>query len=124
MKRNTSIRLGLLATLFALGLTACASNPSNALVIPRENNQFDTVGLGKSKVAALNVAMQNVNSACRGKGSPVVVNEQTKYNGVINEDTGRIIEQVGAAVGAIAGVKAPGIARDDDYEVTLRFYCR
>lgn len=107
----------------ALLLAACATTP-NPLVIPRENNQYDTVGMGKTRVIALNQAMQSVNATCRGKGgNPVVINDETKYNGVVSEETGRLIERVGSAVGAIAGIASPNMSRDDDYQVTVHFRC-
>lgn len=106
-----------------LTLSACATTPYT-LVIPRENQQYDTIGMGKTRVAALSKAMQGAEQYCKNqRATPVVVNEQVKYNGVISEQTGRVVEQVGAVVGAITGVASPQLARDDDYEVSLRFRC-
>lgn len=107
-----------------LTLTACATTPQT-LVIPRENQQYDTVGMGKSRVIALGKAMQGAEQYCKNqRATPVVVDEQVKYHGVISEQTGRVVEQVGAVVGAITGVASPQLARDDDYEVNLRFRCQ
>jgi ABC-type Fe3+-hydroxamate transport system substrate-binding protein len=111
------------ALLPAVLLAACATTP-NPLVIPRENNQYDTVGIGKTRIIALNQAMQSVNTTCRSKGgNPVVISDETRYNGVVSEETGRLIERVGSAVGAIAGIASPNISRDDDYQVTVHFRC-
>lgn len=108
-----------------LTLTACTTTPQNYLVIPREHQQYDTIGTGKSRVAALGKAMQGAEEYCtRQRATPVVIDEQTKYNGVISEQTGRVVEQVGAVVGAITGVASPQLAREDDYEVSLRFRCQ
>lgn len=104
-------------------LSACASNPT-ALVIPRENNQFETIGMGKTRVIALGHAMQSATAACKNGSRPIVVNDQSQYRGVVNEQTGRIVDQVGGIIGAITGNSTPSISRDDDYEVTVRFYCQ
>lgn len=117
--RNASILLAGVLT-----LTACATTPST-LVIPRENQQYDTIGMGKTRVAAMSKAMQGAEQYCKNqRATPVVVGEQVKYNGVISEQTGRVVEQVGAVVGAITGVASPQLARDDDYEVSIRFRCQ
>jgi hypothetical protein len=114
-----------LATLSTLALlTACASTPTS-LVIPRENSQYDTVGIGKTRIIAMNQAMQSANSTCHAqRGQAIVISDKTRYNGVVDEQTGRIIERVGSAVGAIAGIVSPSISRDDDYEVTVTFRCQ
>jgi hypothetical protein len=114
-----------LATLSTLAvLTACASTPTS-LVIPRENSQYDTVGMGKTRIIAMNQAMQSANSTCHAqRGQAIVISDKTRYNGVVDEQTGRIIERVGSAVGAIAGIVSPSISRDDDYDVTVTFRCQ
>jgi hypothetical protein len=113
-----------LSTLGILMITACTTAPST-VIIPRENQQYDTIGLGKNRVIALQKAMQGAEQYCKNQRStPVVLNEQIKYHGVMSEQTGRIVEQVGAVVGAMTGVNSPQIARDDDYEVNIHFRCQ
>ncbi len=113
---------GLLA---ALTLTACATTPKNPLVLARADNSYETIGQGKTRTQALSQALDNARSTCRSQ-QPIIQNEQTRYQGVISEQTGRVIEQVGTVVGAITGQRDLGgrLARDDDYEVTLKFTCR
>lgn len=119
------LKILLLAALVpSLLLAACATTPSS-LVIPRENSQYDTVGVGKTRLVAMNQAIKSANSTCQSqRGQMVVVSDKTRYNGVVDEQTGRIIERVGSAVGAIAGIASPSMSRDDDYEVTVTFRCQ
>ena len=41
----------------ALGLTACASTPTNTLAIQKENNQYEVTGIGKTSLIAKNNAV-------------------------------------------------------------------
>ena len=41
----------------ALGLTACASTPTNTLAIQKENNQYEVTGVGKTNLIAKNNAI-------------------------------------------------------------------
>ena len=95
------------------------------LVLARADNSYETIGQGKNRTQALSQALDNARSTCRSQ-QPIIQNEQTRYQGVISEQTGRVIEQVGTVVGAITGQRDLGgrLARDDDYEVTLKFTCR
>lgn len=107
-----------------LMLTACTTMPNATNAIQRENNQFEVTGLGKSSTLAMNNAISAANKTCRNS-SPVVVNEKPKYNGIGDEKTGRLIEQAASVVGVLTGSKnSKGISRDDDYEMTLTFYCK
>ncbi|XID74172.1 hypothetical protein ACF3NA_06290 [Alkanindiges sp. WGS2144] len=109
--------------LAGLVLAGCTTNPNATTAIQRENNQFEVTGLGKSRTIAMNNAVNAANKTCRNS-SPVVVNEQVKYNGIGNEQTGRIIEQAASVVGVLSNSKSGSIGRDDDYETTLTFYCK
>ena len=52
-------------------------------------------------------------------------NEATIHaNGVIDERTGRMIEQGASVVGAVFGQATPNLSRDDDYEYQIKFQCR
>lgn len=113
----------ILATFGVAMLAGCAVTPPSAPVIQRENNQFETTGVGKTRAIALQAAMVSANKTC-GRNQTIVLKDEVKYNGVVDEKTGRLIEQVGGAIGVLTGMKNPQIARDDDYEVTVTFYCR
>jgi hypothetical protein len=104
-------------------LAGCAVTPLGPPVIQRENNQFETTGAGKTRAIALQSAMTSANKTC-GSNQTIVVQDVVKYNGLVDEKTGRLIEQVGGVVGVLTGMKNPQIARDDDYNVTVTFYCR
>lgn len=114
---------GLLLT--SLVISGCATAPlDSTTVIQRENNQFEVTGLGKTKVLATNNAVTSANKFCKGKNT-VVVNQQVKYNGVVEEKTGRMIDQAAGVIGVLlGGGKTPSMSRDDDYEVNLQFYCQ
>lgn len=110
--------------LTGLILSACSTMPTATNAIQRENNQFEVTGLGKSSTMAMNNAISAANKTCRNS-NPVVVNEKAKYNGIGDEKTGRLIEQAASVVGVLTGAKTgSGISRDDDYEMTLSFYCK
>ena len=106
----------------ALALTACASNPSMTTAIQRENNQFEVTGLGKSRTIAMNNAANAANKTCR-RAQAVITNEEIHYNGIVSEQTGRVIEQATSVIG-IFSKNIPSVSRDDDYEAKLTFYCK
>lgn len=113
----------LIATLAAaLALSACQSTQSSP-VIQRANSIYETTGLGVSKVKAQQNAINSAKSTCRSR-QVIVVNDKTKYNGVLDERAGRMIGQVGAVVGSVLGKGSPDLSRDDDYEYTINFRCQ
>ncbi len=114
-------KLALPLLMSAVALSACQSKPT-APVIQRPNNVYETTGLGKTKIIAQQNAVKNAKQQC-GRYNPVVIKDTTKYNGVIDEGTGRVIDQVGTVIGGILGKATPKIARDDDYEYTISFRC-
>jgi hypothetical protein len=107
----------------AIGLTACATQPTSSLAIQKENNQYQVTGIGKNKITAQNNAVKAAQSTCKRGTAPVVSNESTQYNGVVDESTGKIINQAGSIAGAILG-KDVNISQDTDYNVSLDFYCK
>lgn len=116
-------RFSCLAGLIAL--TGCATQPPLPAVMMRENNQYEVVGQGPSRAIARERAVQAANTTCnRGGYAAVIASDQERYNGVLGEQTGRVIDNVGRAVGAVTGIRTPTMTRDDDYELTLRFYCK
>ena len=110
-----------------LGLTACASTPTNTLAIQKENNQYEVTGIGKSSLISKNNAITAANNACGKKATPVIVNEKTEYNGalkgVVDEQTGQMIQAATTVLGTLAG-KSGSLARDEDYQTVLTFTCR
>ena len=105
-----------------LTLTACQSTPT-APVMQRANSTFETTGLGKTKVQAQQQALDSAKKTC-GMRQPIVLTDNVTYNGVLDERTGRMIDQVGSVVGAVLGAKSPDLSRDDDYEYTISFRCQ
>lgn len=105
-----------------MGLTACQSTPSTLPVIQRPNSVFETTGLGKTKQLAKTQAISYATQQCRGK-SPIVLTDDYKYNGVLDEGLGRVADQAIGVLGGLIGSKK-SIARDDDYEYTITFRCQ
>lgn len=113
-------------TVSALLLTACASNPTSTAAIQKENNQFEVTGVGKTNLIAKNNAVDAANKTCK-RSTAIVVDEKTNYNGVlkgvVDEDTGKMVEAAASVIGSISGKNA-SLSKDDDYQTTLTFYCK
>lgn len=111
----------------ALGLTACASTPTHTLAVQKENNQYEVTGIGKTNLIAKNNAIQAAQKTCTRNTSPVVVDEKTVYQGVlkgvVDEQTGKMVEAAAGVLGSITGKNA-SLAKDDDYQTTLTFSCK
>ena len=111
----------------ALGLTACASTPTNTLAIQKENNQYEVTGIGKTSLIAKNNAVSAAQKTCTRNTSPIVVDEKTAYQGVlkgvVDEQTGKMVEAAAGVIGTLTGKNA-SLAKDDDYQTTLTFYCK
>lgn len=106
--------------LMAVALTACQTS---APVISRSNATYETIGLGKSKNAARQHALTSAKQQC-GLRTPIVLKDSVRYNGVLDERTGRLVEQGAVVVGSVLGRNVPSLARDDDYEYTVSFRCQ
>jgi len=113
----------LTATLVAaLALSACQSTPSSP-VIQRANSIYETTGIADTKVKAQQNAIDSAQNTCRSQ-QVIIVDDNVKYNGILNERTGRMVGQVGAVVGSIFGTGTPDLSRSDDYEYTISFRCQ
>jgi uncharacterized membrane protein len=106
----------------ALALSACQTSPSSP-VIQRANSLYETTGIAKTKLQAQKNALDSAKTTCRSK-QVIVVDDQVKYNGILNESTGRMIGQASAVLGTILGTGSPNLSRDDDYEYMLSFRCQ
>ncbi len=106
----------------ALVLSACQSTPSSP-VIQRANSIYETTGIADTKVKAQQNAIDSAQKTCRSK-QVIIVDDNVKYNGILNERTGRMVGQVGSVVGSIFGTGTPDLSRDDDYEYTINFRCQ
>lgn len=105
-----------------LGLSACQTTPT-APVMQRANSTYETTGLGKTKVQAQQNALTSAKKTC-GIRQPIVLTDNVKFNGVLDERTGRMVEQAGSVIGAVLGTRTPNLSRDDDYEYTINFRCQ
>ena len=111
----------------ALALTACSTNPTNTTAIRKENNQFEVTGLGKTQVIAKNNALNASSKSCGSRSTAIIVDELSTYDGalkgVVDEQTGQIIQAAATVLGNIAGT-GNSINSDDDYQTTLTFRCQ
>ena len=115
--------LTLTATLAAaLALSACQSTPSSP-VIQRANSIYETTGIADTKVKSQQNAIDRAQKTCRNK-QVIIVDDKVKYNGILNEQTGRMIGQAGAVIGSIFGTGSPDLSRKDDYEYMINFRCQ
>ena len=106
----------------ALALSACQSTPSSP-VIQRANSIYETTGIADTKVKAQQNAIDSTQKTCRNK-QVIIVDDKVKYNGILNEQTGRMIGQAGAVIGSIFGTGSPDLSRKDDYEYMINFRCQ
>ncbi|OUY07451.1 hypothetical protein [Acinetobacter populi] len=123
MKNTFKPLITVMSVCAVIGLTACATQPTSSLAIQRENNQYQVTGIGKNKITAQNNAVKAAQNTCKRGTTPVVSNESTQYNGVVDESTGKIINQAGSIAGVFLG-KDVNLSQDTDYNVTLDFYCK
>jgi hypothetical protein len=105
-----------------LGLSACQTTPTSP-VMQRANSTYETTGLGKTKVQAQQNALNSAKKSC-GMREPIIINDSVKFNGMLDERTGRMVEQAGSVLGAVLGTRTPNLSRDDDYEYTINFRCQ
>ena len=117
--KTTSLTAALAAM---LALSACQSTPSSP-VIQRANSVYETTGIADTKVKAQQNAIDSAQKTCRSK-QVIIVDDNVKYNGILNERTGRMVGQVGSVVGSIFGTGTPDLSRDDDYEYKINFRCQ
>lgn len=111
------------ALVVALMLSACQSTTPTSPVIQRANSLYETTGLGVNKIKAQQQALDSAQKTCNRK-QVIVVEDKVKYNGVLNERAGRMVEQVGTVVGSVLGTGNKDLSRDDDYEYTINFRCQ
>jgi len=118
---NKTASLGAILT-SVLVLSACQSTPSSPL-IQRANSIYETTGIADTKVKAQQNAIDSAQKTCRSK-QVIIVDDNVKYNGILNERTGRMVGQVGSVVGSIFGTGTPDLSRNDDYEYKINFRCQ
>lgn len=118
---NKTASLGAILT-SVLVLSACQSTPSSP-VIQRANSIYETTGIADTKVKAQQNAIDSAQTTCRSK-QVIIVDDNVKYNGILNERTGRMVGQVGSVVGSIFGTGTPDLSRNDDYEYKINFRCQ
>ena len=102
-----------------LALSACQSTSSSSPVIQRANSTYETTGIGATKIKAQQNALDSAKKTC-GSRQVIVVEDKTKYNGILGERTGRVIGQIGGIFGKVP----TDTPRNDDYEYMINFRCQ
>lgn len=105
----------------SLILTACQTMTTSP-IIQRENKLYETTGLGKSKIIAQQNAINSANAQCGRLQKPIVVTDEVKYNGVLDENLGRVADKAVGVLSGILGHKT-SISQNDDYEYKISFRC-
>ncbi len=123
MNKNINLILKSIFITSSIGLVACASQPTSSLAIQKENNQYQVSGIGKDKLTAQNNATKAAQATCKRGTSPIVTKQNVEYSGVVDEKTGKVINQAGSIAGILLG-KEVSISQDTDYNITLDFYCK
>ena len=106
----------------ALALSACQTTPSSP-VIQRANSIYETTGISSTKIKAQQNALDSAKKTC-GSRQVIIVDDQVKYNGILNERTGRVLGQIGGVLGGVLGTGSPDTSRNDDYEYMINFRCQ
>lgn len=114
-----------LAALGALALLAgCATAPRMGSVIPKEGGVYQVISTGASEQEALESALHSAETTCRGRGlRHVVIEHRTEYKGLATEGTAQAIEKVRSIILGTTGQRAPQIAGEEDYRVSMQFRC-
>lgn len=123
MKTNIKRASSCFAVAAIILATGCATQPTASLAIQKDNNQYQVTGMGKDKISAQNNAVKAAQQTCKRGTAPIVTNQSTQYNGIVDEQTGKIIHQAGSIAGIFLG-KDVNIQQDTDYNITLDFYCK
>ncbi|WP_353891977.1 hypothetical protein [Faucicola atlantae] len=79
--------------------------------------------MAKPKWYAQTNALNYARQQCRRR-TPIVLSDTYRYNGVLDENMGRVADQAIGVLGGMVGMKKTSIARDDDYEYTITFRCQ
>lgn len=109
------------ALLLGVLLTACQSTPTS--VIARADHSYEVSGYGKTKAIATTQAMMLAKRQCAFR-QPIVINDQIRYRGVVDERIDRLIDKGVQMVEVITGQNNLSLAKDDDYEHSVSFRCR
>lgn len=112
------------AALSAVIITGCASGPQMGNVIPKSGGVYQAISDGSTKQEALESALFSAESTCKARNMRHVVSgEQTKYKGVVSEETNNVVNSAQGIITAVTGQWVPTLSKDDDYQVTLTFSC-
>ncbi|HEX4872390.1 MAG TPA: hypothetical protein VFV27_08765 [Nevskiaceae bacterium] len=106
----------------SLLLGACA--PRGGTVLPLPDQRYEASALGQSRDAATRSALQAAEQRCGREGArPVVLARAYEYQGLVDEQTRRALEQVQEVAVVSTGTVVPSLSRDDDYRAILQFRC-
>lgn len=108
-------------SLLAVG---CASSPRLGNVIPQTGGNYQVMTFGASNEEALESALHSAEVTCKAKNMHHIVSgQQTKYKGVVSEDTNKALNVAQQIIASTAYTWVPTLSRDDDYQMTMSFTC-
>nr|WP_319564227.1 hypothetical protein [uncultured Rhodoferax sp.] len=102
----------------------CASTPPLGNVIPQAGGSYQVISTGSTKNDALASALHTAESTCSArKMHHIVSGEQTKYKGVVSEETNTTLNKAQEIIAATTGAWLPTLSGDEDYQMTMSFSC-
>ena len=108
---------------FAAALAGCAT-PRTGTVIPREGGLYQVIATGQTEQRAMESALHSAESTCRGRGMRhIVLEHRAEYKGIGTESAAQAIEKVRRVLQGSTGQRAPEIAGEEDYRVSMQFRC-
>lgn len=109
---------------FAAFTAGCASTPPLGNVIPKAGGSYQVISTGSTKQEALASALHTAESTCNArKMRHIVSGEQTKYKGVVSEETNTTLNKAQELIAATTGAWLPTLSGSDDYQMTMTFSC-
>lgn len=118
------MKIKLAAAVALIALTAGCASEQMGNVIPKPNNRYDVVGKGASEDDAMQMSLKTAEATCKSRNMRhVVLGHQTKYKGLVSEQTNKVINTGASIIAALSTKAVPTLSDEDDYQVTMEFSC-
>ena len=93
---------------FAAFAAGCASTPPLGNVIPKAGGNYQVIASGSTKQEALASVLYTAESTCSArKMRHIVSGEQTKYKGLVSEETNTTMNKAQELIAATTGAWLP-----------------
>ena len=104
-------------------LSGCAATKMGN-VIPKENDLYQVISVGKTADAALASALYSAETTCKQRHlRHIVLEHKTEYKGLVSESAGQVIDKALEIILQETGGKSPTISEENDYRTTMQFRC-